>query len=273
MTGSTRRPPARRRAGFTLVEVLIALGIFAIGMIAVASLFPVAALLQQETADEVIAEAAAQSAKAVVDAKQLTFTATPTLAGDLAGYHALAGATKTEAVPLYQISAALLNNYFPPTLRSYPTSQVVGTNISNCDLHWVPFVQDLNGDDTGVTQNWVMRVMLLKADSRATYAAAGNANPNDGTGFPRVVSQTCSVSGKVFTLQNANHGLEAGDIVMDSNGTDHLITDVNGAQLTVLNTITRTPATPSRVWYAPPYGGVGSPAQRVVTITIEPAQP
>lgn len=48
------RRASRRAAGFTLSEVLIALGILAVGSVSVASLFPAGLLLQKQTVDEAI---------------------------------------------------------------------------------------------------------------------------------------------------------------------------------------------------------------------------
>ena len=117
-----------------------------------------------------------------------------------------------------------------------------------------------------------MRVFLMEADSRANYLAGGTsaANPNDGTSFPRILSTNCSLSNdNILTLGLSNHGLQAGDIIMDSNGNEHLITDVSGAQLTVLNNVPTSPLSPSTVWYAPPYGASSSPARGVVTVSID----
>jgi len=268
--------------GFTLVEVLLSLGVFAIGMIAVASLFPVAAILQRETAKEVIAQNAAASAEAMMNARPLTYGppvgATPAT-GNLANYYSFAGPNLTNAVPLHTLNATLLTQRMPPADRSYPTAQVIygsPTDISNCDLHWVPFVQDLSGNPNGSGQNWVVRLFLLETDSRANYPASGpgnSANPNDGSSFPQVVWTNCSVSNNVFTLSTSTHGLRSGDVVMDSNGNEHHITAVNGAAITVRNKIPASPAAPTVVWYAPPYGASSSPSVGILTVSIDVAAP
>lgn len=268
---------ARRAAGFSLVEILLSLGIFAIGMTAIVSLFPAAAILQRETTQEVISEMAAQSAASIIDAQKLTYEWTGTArAGDLANYYPNAGTNGTDAVPLNAISitgGTVLDRY-PAADRSYPTGSLNGTSIIDCDMHWVPFIQDINGDPSG-SQNWVMRLFIVEADSRATYTgnATLDANPNDVTTFPKVRYVGVSgVSGAVFTTASALD-LDAGDTVMDSNGNSHVIVEVSGTSITVLNSISLTPNTPSKLWYAPKLGGSSSPAMRVVTVKVDVVAP
>lgn len=265
----------RQNAGFLLNELLVSLGIFAIGMAALASLLPAAALLQRETAQQVFASAAAQSARSVVQARPLTYDTTDPSAGDLGGYHvqaAQAGSSKRDAVPLARLTTA-----FPPAMRSYPTASVKPNaptpeqQIEDADLYWVPFVQDLNGKDTGSGQNWVMRIFILEADSRANYNQTGNsvANPapGDPNNFPKVVSVTCSASGNIFTI-SGGHTILAGGVVMDNNGVAHTVTQVDGNQVTVAQTIANAPTAPNKLWYAPPSGGSTNPARAVETINL-----
>jgi len=267
----------RRRAGFLLNELLVALGIFAIGMAALASLFPVAAILQRETAQDVFSSAAAQSARSIVQARPLTYDTTNPSQGDLGGYHALAGRNKRNAVPLAQIDPNLLTRTFPPATRSYPTASVDGTDISNCDLFWVPFVQDLNGKPEGSGQNWVMRVFILERDSRATYPQGGanKANPDDPPSFPKVVSVGCSVADNNTFSISGSHAIRSGGVMMDNNGIVYTVTEVDNNQVSVAQRITNAPTRPNTLWYAPPYEGSSNPARAVETISInvEPHNP
>lgn len=264
---------ARRAAGFSLVEILLSLGIFAIGMTAIVSLFPAAAILQRETTQEVISEMAAQSAASIIDAQQLTYSSTAT--SNLDDYYTASGYADTDAVPLNTVlGSTLFNSRYPAADRSYPTGSLNGTSIIDCDMHWVPFIQDINGDPSG-SQNWVMRLFIVEADSRATYTgnATLDANPNDVTTFPKVRYVGVSgVSGAVFTTASALD-LDAGDTVMDSNGNSHVIVEVSGTSITVLNSISLTPNTPSKLWYAPKLGGSSSPAMRVVTVEVDVVAP
>ena len=265
----------RKSAGFSLVEILIALGIFAIGMAAIVSLFPAAAILQRETTQEVISEMAAQSAASIIDTQALTYDppGAGRTAADLNSYHSSAASTNSAAIPFNSISPALMTARYPATDRSYPTALINGTDISDCDLHWVPFIQDLSGDPDNPV--WVARLFILEADSRATYSGSAAQPAADPDTFPRVASvgiPNGGVSGNVFTTASAID-LDPGDIVMDSNGNSHVIEAISGTGITVLNSIAVTPNAPNTLWYAPKSGASSSPAVRVVTVEVDVVAP
>ncbi|MEM8493972.1 MAG: prepilin-type N-terminal cleavage/methylation domain-containing protein [Planctomycetota bacterium] len=65
------RGSLRVRAGFTLTEVLIALGILAVGITSVASLFPPAILMQKETVRDILGQQNVRSSEAILRAKTI----------------------------------------------------------------------------------------------------------------------------------------------------------------------------------------------------------
>jgi|GEM_PF-3072721 len=267
-----------KRRGFTLNEILIALGVFAVGMIAVASLLPAAAILQRETADEVSMQNASDSAQAIVEAVWPGIESS----GDLANYHTLFGANFQDAVPLSAINTSLLTDKLSAFMRSYPTSQIDYSGsvpiVADCDLFWVPFLQDINGDENSPI--WVLRLFMLQPDSRANYLYTPPdntsliANYNDSGKIPKVFSADCNVTGEyTLTLSNLTyspHGLRAGDVILDNNGNEMYITSVTGNNLSVLNSVILTPNPPTKVWYAPTYQGTRSPGRRILTLAITP---
>ncbi len=66
-----RNARAPRASGFTLNEVLIAMGVLAVGITAVASLFPSALILQRETVRDVLGQQNIRSSEALLSAKSL----------------------------------------------------------------------------------------------------------------------------------------------------------------------------------------------------------
>lgn len=278
MQRNTSTQRARRRAsGFTLVEILISLGIFLIGMTAIVSLFPAAAILQRETTQEVIADLAAESAEAIINANGLSYEPpSSTDTGELDNYHSVSGFNDTDVVPLRTVmNNTTFDNIFPSFVRSYPTGVIdttAGTAfdaIKGCDLHWVPFLQDLAGEPS--SPNWVMRLFIVRSDSRGTYTAntTFDANPTDPNNFPKVRYVTATASGSTFTISGSTD-LEPSDIIMDSNGNNHVVLEIDGSDITVVNPIPLTPETPNKLWYAP-RGGANtrdSPAQRIITVEV-----
>ena len=186
-------PRPRRAAGYTLVEILLALGIFMIGMTAVVSLFPVAALLQRETATDILTAELASSAKALVQAEAFTYGGAYT--GNIGAYHPTATSTNSS------VSSAVA--FFPYTDRSYPSSQITGaarTDASNCDLFWVPFLQDINGDPANT--NWIVRIMVLQGEMVDRHAILGgedlginNGRANNGNGTGKAGEQARVIFG------------------------------------------------------------------------------
>ena len=280
--------------GFTLVELLIALGLFAIGMIAMASLFPVAALLQRETAAEIIGEHAAESARAIVNAKQLTYTE-GNATTDLGRYHDLAGNTRSQVVALQELNPNLLTDEFTLYDRSYPSgSPVTEPNsvqpdpnlLDERELFWVPLVQDIRGDREN--PEFVMRLFLLESLNQNGYPrqrveqvvgaasilqfanSVDDNTPAQRKLFPKVVAVSCRVNtdeDNEMTLGSVG-GLEPGAIILDSNGVDYLIAEIQGNTVTTVTPILKSPTLPNRVWYAPALDGEANPTQQIKTIKI-----
>lgn len=186
----TRKHP-RTAPGFTLAEVLIAIGIFAIGMIAVASLFPVGALLQKQTADDILGKQSSTNARATLEAIGLTrFPASGV--GDLDNYHNASAALYPSpstlelsgVVPIDEIDALGSSFYNRYTLaeRSFPTTEFNAIDLTNTppwptqyetrDHYWFFYVRDTAGSFAG--PSWQGYVLVVERKDGQNYTDVFN---------------------------------------------------------------------------------------------------
>ncbi|MEM1107128.1 MAG: prepilin-type N-terminal cleavage/methylation domain-containing protein [Planctomycetota bacterium] len=202
---SFRNPGKPRDAGFTLNEVLIAVGILAIGITAVASLLPTAILLQKETVRDTLRVQYIRSAEAVLRGKGLSanelfeFTdnvdafpasATPRLGQSSIEFDVFAlsevdtdpgNNTATPNTPDARPSAgsfttddSLLNNW-PVEDRSFPSYI---TLAEDRELFVVPLFQ--RGEQaTREIADWTVFIMVMEATE-----VFANAHPTDPLGTP-----------------------------------------------------------------------------------------
>lgn len=191
MQHTKQSAPTARRAGFTLAEVLISLGVFGIGMIAVASLFPVAAVLQKETADDILGTQSTLNARATLEAIGLTYRpgTVPVTDGDLDDYYTAFGPGTNSVLPV----GTFLPNGFDGTSfynryhvrdRAYPTTEA---DAFARDHYWYFFARDLAGNSA--SPSWQGFVYLVDKEEDQTianleagfrYADAGTlATPGD----------------------------------------------------------------------------------------------
>lgn len=112
-----QRPRSRGRAGFTLNEVLVALGILSIGITAVAALFPSAILLQKRAVKDALFQQNTRSAEALLKAKgiqaEVLFNFSDNISGEDSG--------GTNIFPAY---TARVGQVAEPELDVYALSEV-----------------------------------------------------------------------------------------------------------------------------------------------------
>ncbi|MCC7203717.1 MAG: hypothetical protein IT441_01445, partial [Phycisphaeraceae bacterium] len=74
MATPARRTVGAARVGFTVLEVMLAMGIFVVGFAAVVSLLPAAITLQRQAVEDVTADQVARQAEATLRARPMTVT-------------------------------------------------------------------------------------------------------------------------------------------------------------------------------------------------------
>lgn len=242
-----------RSAGFSLVELMIAIGIFAIGAIAVASIFPVAILLQKQTMDDGNARAFAESATAMVLARGF----------DAASVQA--GVTGSDTV--YPVPAAL--DDWEVSDRSYRS----GLNLENRRVFWVPlFFADDHTQAAVADRGYRVYLFVVQSRRNATYPQGGAASnwanqPDAGAAaaVPGVRRITASVSPpKTFAFDNDPRLVRTGEKVLDELGRDWIVTKATDTGIEVNGTISGTGSID--LWAADPGTSGSSSYVNLVTL-------
>lgn len=258
------------RRAFSLMELLIALAIFLVGMIAVASVIPAAARLQKATLNDALMQHARRSVEGIVS-----------------------GAPISQA-DLLTASAVLPPNVSPndyrrvhPILpvvphwsshdRSFPS---VETDLDARFLHWVPLARSRVVAPSD-PDHWQLFVFLLRAVPGAVYDKTGGltfANASGaGAGVPGVAAIAIDAwSGSRFDFDNRHFAatpsgeadqVRAGDRILDDNGVIYVVADADAGGATVRSAILAAPQPPTTLWYGrPPEAGVEGPTLDVLLL-------
>jgi len=224
----------------TLIEVLFTMAIMAVGMVSVASIFPVAAKLQDDAAGEILAEQASRNAEAMIKARGFRVSST---GGDAWWNPVTPSATLGTNNPFYWNCNATLLGLAAPTAtaglslrdRSYPSSlctnkpdpvtrQPVPGNpvvVTSCDFFWVPLVRNADprlGRCEPQCAVFVMRrAAVAPVAVSATVQNTNDANYDTSTGVPVAQVATTAIGptnpAPVATTATAS-GLGIGDLVL-----------------------------------------------------------
>ncbi len=230
-TNIPKRVSMRGRPGFTLMEVLVAMGIFAVGFIAVAALLPVGTILQRRAFDSVNSQAVARTAKSQLLGR-------PFEAGDLVSK----GADTDEV----QAIAAVVTSDWDIMDRSFPTHQ---QQLGDRTFFWYPLFRWTNPGPTATASDWHVFVFILKR--------------MDDNKVPTVKKISASAAGDTFTVSGTpNSPFLVGDQVLASDGSVYTLIDVNGNKLQVDGKII---GSPNGLWY-----GIGNDrrtsTQRIILV-------
>jgi len=157
-----------RTRGFTLMELLVALGIFAIAFTALAAIFPVGIVLQRQTFDAITAEQAQRNALALASGAKLTPTAIPHMT-DPPGESKVAWDTNY---------ATALDGVWPMSDRSFP---IYETDVSERDFYAMPFYRAVDRSNWTTDKTIRVTVLLLQRESGGTPTVAQATGTVDGT--------------------------------------------------------------------------------------------
>lgn len=143
----------RSRRAFTVMEVMMAMGIFVVGFTAVISLFPAAIVMQRETVEDLTIQRITQSARTVLSQNPLRVSELSTnmyVAADPGIY------------PLPMVGAPLLARY-PVADRSFPDD----VDPSDRRYFWVPMVRKIRDYAVaaeGRPEDWAVHIFIMRVD-------------------------------------------------------------------------------------------------------------
>ncbi len=286
----SRRTAALRRShvgprGFSLVEVLIALGVFAIGFIAVASMFPAAIMLQKATMTDLETKVIEQNAAAVIKGRGLLFSPTSSAPFDLDPTNI----TTLDLIPFEGGAPNAGITKWSLSDRGYPSFI---PDIDRRRFFWVPFIRRTSDPDpmnpTSATpdpmdpagkDDFLVLAFIQKREPGKKYTNAATdysliANAGDGDDVPKVVRVAVTPGSGQFTIdagetqEAKDHfaAFEPGNVVADNRGTSYVITDVSGQTIQV-GGIVPVDGSVTHLWYgAPPDGSENTSTVAIVTL-------
>lgn len=163
MATPARRTVGAARVGFTVLEVMLAMGIFVVGFAAVVSLLPAAITLQRQAVEDVTADQVARQAEATLRARPMTVTE-------------LNGIQSNYIQPVPGGGAAYLLNRWSVNDRSYPSNLA---EPSERTYFWVPMVRRLRGDvgQPASPEDFMVYVLILRPQEGVynELSSGGNA--------------------------------------------------------------------------------------------------
>jgi prepilin-type N-terminal cleavage/methylation domain-containing protein len=246
----THAPNRAGRAGFTMIEILLAMGIFALGFIAVASIFPAGNVMQQATMNDIVPQFVVPYAETVMTTAKLSTANVPSTAKDTQQVVRIVGVEGK--MSLYE--------------RGYPTmwGSTGGAGpykyggAADKDYYWVPLLK-YRGT---ATDDWQAYIVVMDGRSGVTYEPRTDptiwSNPQDPLDVPALKRVAVGAVAGASVITNAPNDLTAGDYLIDVAGGIHIVTERNGTTLSLDSPIAALPtpanasADPNAIWYAPP---------------------
>jgi type II secretory pathway pseudopilin PulG len=166
MSRHPRTPTRRRRIrpAYSIIEVMMAMGIFVIGFTAVIALFPTAMVLQREIAEDLVIQRITEQATTVLRNKPVTTGALN---------HTYGSGNALNLPPgLYPLpnrrdpdlgTTVQYLRYYPVGDRSYPATELDPTDRR---YYWVPMVRKLQSyeENSASADDWMVYILIMRVD-------------------------------------------------------------------------------------------------------------
>ncbi len=222
----------------------MAMFILTLGMVAVASIFPVAGLLQRRSQEDILTRQVKDSVAAMIVARGVSPSHVSANGRVEALKSGWTGGTDGWSLGM-RCYPAHIDLGTPPDGDPNENS-VEDSDFNNRAFYWVPLGRTINVS----TGKYAVYVFILRRQIGVSYPTGGTlANGEDPEEIPKVVKLGASATGSNKQI-STNHGntIYPGDMVLGDNGTVYQITAVSG------NTLTTNGDTEgiAAIWYGRP---------------------
>jgi len=277
--------PADDRA-FTLLENMLAMLIFALGLILVAGIFPSAVLLQRNTINDIEAREVARHAESFIRGTRLIDTEIDDDGADGLEITTMAPTPPPVGSPNTEVQTAPVLEKWSLSDRSFPS--FIADPLER-EYYWVPMArrQEVNTLASPHTDwdKFDIFVFVMRRDEGATYgspsrAPAEWANDGDPLAVPgvRIATATADPAARSFEITDADYNgeLEVGDLFLDEYGNIHSVVEVDPSNMDIVYVAGSIQADkvvgefPDAIWYAPAPDGqpeLGSPILNILRLT------
>ena len=275
---------ARRGSGFSLMEVLLSMAIFAIGFAAIAAVFPVASLLQSQASVDSMSQQAEHTIEALLRVRPYEFadlvdTNEKFPSGtDLAAPMAVGGEDLT-----FKLEDRKLWTHWKMENRGFPSTNF----FDQRSIYWVPLIRRnaVPATDRSHFETYVFILSREGFPDRVDLQANGYtkdssdwANYQDPVEVPGVFRVSVAMdpaneSRFVFdnrkwpsyTQAGEADQVRTGDQVIDNNGKVYTVLSADGSGAIVNREISQNPNAVHSIWYGvPPGPNRRSPTVRIV---------
>jgi prepilin-type N-terminal cleavage/methylation domain-containing protein len=268
----------RQQQGFTLLEVLLAMGIFVIAFSMVFAMLPASILMQKQTIDELRSRQLIENIKAIAQVNQL-------YVGDFSSV------VDVNEIPSTAIKWSI-NDRSSPAQLNLEADKV---ELAGRRFFWVPLYRNGNTPGENDPSKYGLFVFVMRRGEGKTYdptdaVTGGTPSPwdngtltvayssEDDTWNEKTIPKVCKMvatrlsDGTGFSIDNDPVIIGIGDWVLDNNGNFYQVIgygddDETPDELIIDGVVPNFPNTVDALWFAPPANEGGpSPALKITRI-------